>query len=589
MSFFDVITHSAASNATMVDSDGLLKWRPHNLLLQSEFASGWAPYVATNSNGAITESSASNFQSVYQGGPSSVATWTFKCKMVPVGRNFGVLSIGPSTGTWAAATFDLVNGVVTKSDTAGAAVLEATSIVADGDGYICGITVSGISATYVYVASSETGTTAYASYGLPAFLGSGSVALNASMAHLYRSDLGGMVAVPADARATPSATTYVPTTTSAVYLPRRGHHVYNGSAWVNEGLLHESEARVNLITYSEDFTNASWRLGGNAATPSISGIGPDGVTSATLFSDNSAGGTGPVNIDYLLTVATSTAYTASVYAKKDQLSFIKLVGITFTTPANGGVWFDLDNGTVGTEETGYSGFIEDAGNGWYRCSMTFTTDAADTSGRVYIYACENGSSTTVDLDGTSSIYIYGAQLEAGSTPSSYIPTAGATVTRAAETLTVPAANLPYDSTNMSIQMQGRMTYADTGVFTEVAPYQWRLDSNNRINLDLLTLSTRTGQFKFSQGSAGTFDSVDSATNAYSPGINVPFNIASRHGSTFINGAVDGVALTADTTPTALPDLSATDLQLAYDYMGTIKLFRMWSDDLADAGIAEASA
>jgi hypothetical protein len=44
---------------------------------------------------------------------------------------------------------------------------------------------------------------------------------------------------------------YVPTTSSAVYLPRRGHHVYNGSAWVNEGLLHESESRTNLIPGSE--------------------------------------------------------------------------------------------------------------------------------------------------------------------------------------------------------------------------------------------------------------------------------------------------------------------------------------------------
>ena len=80
----------------------------------------------------------------------------------------------------------------------------------------------------------------------------------------------------------------------------------------------------------------------------------------------------------------------------------------------------------------------------------------------------------------------------------------------------------------------------------------------------------------------------SSATAYSPGINVPFNIASRHGSTFINGAIDGTALTADTTPTALPDLSATDLNLAFDYMGTIRQLRIWNQDLGDTGIAEAS-
>jgi len=39
----------------------------------------------------------------------------------------------------------------------------------------------------------------------------------------------------------------------------------------------------------------------------------------------------------------------------------------------------------------------------------------------------------------------------------------------------------------------------------------------------------------------------------------------------------------------LPDLSTTDLNLAYDYMGTIKTFRMWADDLGDSGIEEASS
>ena len=92
-----------------------------------------------------------------------------------------------------------------------------------------------------------------------------------------------------------------------------------------------------------------------------------------------------------------------------------------------------------------------------------------------------------------------------------------------------------------------------------------------------------------QADAGVVDLVQDTTQPYSPGINVPFNIASRHGSTFINGAIDGTALTADTTPTALPDLSATALQVGYDHMGNIGMLRVWADDLGDSGIATASA
>ena len=71
-------------------------------------------------------------------------------------------------------------------------------------------------------------------------------------AHLYRSDLGGMVDNPE------RGDSYVPTTSSDKYLPRVGHHVYNGSAWVNEGVLAESEQRVNLVEHSTPDTN--WTL-----------------------------------------------------------------------------------------------------------------------------------------------------------------------------------------------------------------------------------------------------------------------------------------------------------------------------------------
>ena len=84
------------------------------------------------------------------------------------------------------------------------------------------------------------------------------------------------------------------------------------------------------------------------------------------------------------------------------------------------------------------------------------------------------------------------------------------------------------------------------------------------------------------------ETIVGSITAYSPDINVPFSWASRNGSTFFNGAVDGTALTADLTPTALPDLSATDFDIGYKFMGNIGKVRVWADDIGDTGIAEAS-
>ena len=144
-------------------------------------------------------------------------------------------------------------------------------------------------------------------------------------------------------------------------------------------------------------------------------------------------------------------------------------------------------------------------------------------------------------------------------------------------------------------MDGRMTYADTGetvasdgVSGTVLPFTWRADSTNFIDYVISTESTEIGSLWVMQENGGTFDFVK-ALDAYSPDILVPYNISSRHGSTFVNGATDGIALTADTTPVALPDLSSTDLNLAYTYMGTIKTFRMFDKDIGDTGLVAATA
>jgi hypothetical protein len=143
--------------------------------------------------------------------------------------------------------------------------------------------------------------------------------------------------------------------------------------------------------------------------------------------------------------------------------------------------------------------------------------------------------------------------------------------------------------SVSIQMDGRMTYADEDASVADTFVLWEQDANNSIILYRRdSVTGNTGEAIFFQKDGGTIDFVASGSSTYSPDILVPYNIASRHGSTFINGAVEGVALTADTTPTALPDLSSTDLDLAYDYMGTIKTFRIWDKDLGDTGIAIAS-
>jgi hypothetical protein len=137
-------------------------------------------------------------------------------------------------------------------------------------------------------------------------------------------------------------------------------------------------------------------------------------------------------------------------------------------------------------------------------------------------------------------------------------------------------------------MDGRVTYADNDNFDTVVFTRWQLDSNNLLRTRLDTNSTRTGRFSAILTSGGVFQGSSSSDTAYTPEVLVPYNVAGRFGSTFVQGAIQGTELAANTAVVALPNLSATDLTLGSAYNGTIRTFRMWGQDITDAGLVEAT-
>ena len=155
------------------------------------------------------------------------------------------------------------------------------------------------------------------------------------MPHLYRSDLGGMAPVPADARVAGS-TTYVPTTSTAKYLPRRHNHTYNGSAWVDAGTLIETEARTNLVTYSEDFTDASWGKF-DATVSANSAASPSGESTADKFVEGT--GSSIHRLTTSTTITSGLAYTFSVFAKAGERNLILLRNNNGSTDED--TFFDL--------------------------------------------------------------------------------------------------------------------------------------------------------------------------------------------------------------------------------------------------------
>lgn len=171
--------------------------------------------------------------------------------------------------------------------------------------------------------------------------------------------------------------------------------------------------RRNLLTYSEQFDNGAWLKTSSTITANAA-IAPDGATTAEKIVASTATDAHLVQPAANANVPVGE-YVLSVYAKKAEYDRVYVFLTTFGV-AGTGVWFNLSDGTVGTAAAGRVGTIQSVGNGWYRCSVRYTF--AINSNTIGL-AFSNSETLTYAGDGTSGVYVWGAQLELGSTATAY--------------------------------------------------------------------------------------------------------------------------------------------------------------------------
>jgi hypothetical protein len=217
----------------------------------------------------------------------------------------------------------------------------------------------------------------------------------------------------------------------------RGPRFDHTSAGACRGLLIE-ESRTNLLQRSEEFGDTYWEKV-RATISADQTASPTGETTADkLINDTTASNNHRVDRG-TLSLNLNTVYTVSVFAKASEYSGLAL-GVDPSSPTTG-VQFSLSgSGSVTAQNAGYTGTIQNFGNGWFRCTATFTSSSTVPNHRLYMYVGQNGTTFSYTGDGTSGIFIWGVQLEAGSFPTSYIPTTTASVVRSADVCSITGAN-----------------------------------------------------------------------------------------------------------------------------------------------------
>ena len=448
------ITFSRPTSAVYYDGQTVTK-AEENLLLYSQVLDSayWLRYNTTivansvtapdGTTTAETFTLTSTVGAVYRNIAVGGTQYTASCFFSSAGTAlFPAIVVGNGPNPAVFAVFDLSGVAVSQTYTNGAGTtIASTSITSvGGNWYRCSITFT-LSGTGIHNLKLEFAPTATGN----TLNGSGDIGGNTSGQFYY---VWGAQLEQRD-----TVTAYQPTTTQPItnYIPtlltapansaRFDHNPVTGESL---GLLVE-EQRTNLLTYSEDFADATWVIYNATATSNVI-VAPDGTLTGDALVEDTA--TSSHGISGNSAVSSGATVTGTVYAKAKELTNV-VINISDLIAKNYAVLFNLANGTVVGNFTALSAnaplssSITSVGNGWYRCSVTVALDAGRTNSALTIFLNESGvvnTGFTYTGDGYSGIYIWGASLEQGSFSTSYIKTEASQVTRSADSASMTGAN-----------------------------------------------------------------------------------------------------------------------------------------------------
>jgi len=327
-------------------------------------------------------------------------------------------------------------------------------------------------------------------------------------------------------------------------------------------LLLEPES-TNLITYSEDFEQ--WTEEANIDVTNNSITSPDGTQNAAKLQLTGSSSETDGKISFAVSPS-ATTHTFSVFAKKGSHNYI-YIWMNISGADNITRWVNLDDGSVSQSDV----TTTSSGNDWWKIQFTF--DATNLTG-VRLEVADYGVSTGT---GGDNIYVWGAQLEALSYPTSYIPTNGSTVTRDAETCTGAGEAADFNSEEGVLYAE-IAALANDGNWREIS-----LNDGSTNNAVEIRYKSTDDQFQFVVRDGGTV--VVSPTRPLTNPlefIKVAFSYKTDDFKMYINGA-DVATDTDGTMPSGLNNLSF-DWGGTNPFYGKCKAIRVYKEALSDTDL-----
>ena len=325
--------------------------------------------------------------------------------------------------------------------------------------------------------------------------------------------------------------------TAAINTPRFDHT----SAGVCRGLLIE-ESRTNICRQSENF-GSFWSAGGCAVSIDTD-VAPDGNTTADSVNITNGGGH---FVQQTISVSASTVYTFSFWVKRGTATALS---------------YSIFNSTAGSNIVAPTSYYNQTSSAWARVSFTFTTPVGCAS--IAVYPLRDGGST-------GTVLLWGAQVEAGSFATSYIPTGAGSAVRSADVCSITGANFTsFWNTNEGAMLASGDPRAGAAVSIFVM-------ANSGANANQIAFDRSTTALKFGIANSGTYTATISQNSTNGSFVKISGAYATNNARSAVNGVL-GTPDTSVIVPTNLNRFnigssSTASTEFANGCIAEIKYFR----------------
>lgn len=341
--------------------------------------------------------------------------------------------------------------------------------------------------------------------------------------------------------------------------------------------------RTNLALQSSSFDNAVWDKN-NTTVAANSTISPSGIQDADTIQRD--GVLSSLTLAQDISVTSGVTYTLSVYAKKNTNNFIQITGRSTSFALTSFANFDLNNGVVGTVGATATATITNVGNGWYRCTATMAATATSSVDSMMVHLITSASAVRLEPTTLStSVFLWGAQLEAGAYATSFIPTTTASVTRNQDVVIKTGVSSLIGQAQGTLFLEARsFNFLGNGAGERISLTDGTF--NNRINIDLFTGGNV--QMVASNSVTGLSGTI-SATGVVSA--NSKFKIAVAYDGANSRLYVNGTAYTTivGTMPTFSGQLSVVEFNqgnTARPFFGRVEELIVFPTRLTNAQLAQ---